>query len=889
MAYEADSVVVSLIAENAQFDAATKASAQNFQQSMAGIQSTGAAAEKGVGQFSSALKANRLEMNQSRIGMMEFQHIARGVSDQIAAGAPATQILTQHLGMLGEAVALSGGAFGKFGEFLMGPWGIALTLATVVGGKLLASHLDGAAAADKHRTAEETLTAYVKGETVANDALLESLKKLNEQEEKSIEFKDIAIRKAVELTEQTLKQAQANRALLATQLGQAQADLAAAQKRQGGAVGPGETTMAGGQVALAQGNVDALKSSLATVDQVIGQALTNISTNTIKLARDLSTHVGRANDEFDKQQAALEARFAKLIKARPAQGDQLRSELSAAEEKLNASRAKAVDAAQKLDRAEDGLTKSTEAANRQFGKQISFTEAASIAKGAGLTVTSGYRSEAKQAELYRTVRTPENPVAKPGTSAHEGVNGKWALDIAFAPGLTPGKLRKIYGDQGVSLSAIYKESGHYHIEGSRSDAAAADKQVAAARQKAAEQQSTFTQEMDGLNTELLKARQSQVKDSLAQLDFQEDEVKAEQQKRDDSYASAVTTGKLTAAQAAQLTAAAAVVAAEKIKALETQRQIEIIKRQDDAAERAAQYRQDDLKAAEQAATSQAQRRELDLAILDILYDEKLAHLERLKLIAEGNKDQQAANDAQAQIDQLPNQKAADTAGVNRQTMDPLQSWLHSVPQDAQAVTEALQGIATNGFDQIASSIAGVVTGTETLGAAFKNIANQIIGDIVQMTIKMLIFRALSGLMQGGIPSPNIGAAQQVDLGLSSSLVPSSADFGFLPHFAGGGAFRVSGGDTNLLSINGQGRAFVKGDETIAVIPSNARAASPLAAAQSMVRLVVEASPYFDGRVAQVSGPIAVETAKGGAYAGAGMARDNLARRQLHQLGSRGWG
>ena len=137
MAVEADSVVVELIAQNAQFDAAAKASATNFQQSMGTIQSSGAAAEGAVGQFSSALKENRLAMNQSRIGMMEFQHIARGVSDQIAAGAPLTQVLTQHIGMLGEAVALSGGAFGKLGGFLMGPWGIALTLATVVGGKLL--------------------------------------------------------------------------------------------------------------------------------------------------------------------------------------------------------------------------------------------------------------------------------------------------------------------------------------------------------------------------------------------------------------------------------------------------------------------------------------------------------------------------------------------------------------------------------------------------------------------------------------------------------------------------------------------------------------------------------------------------------------------------------
>jgi hypothetical protein len=191
MAFEADRVVVELIAQNEQFDAATKASSQNFQQSMAGIKTTGAQAEAGVGQFSSALKANRLEMNQSRIGMMEFQHIARGVSDQIAAGAPPTQILTQHLGMLGEAVALSGGAFGAFGEFLMGPWGLALTFATVVGAKLLVNLLDQKNALDeafdklvknKEQTEENTKAYEIWSHTL--DGLIERTKKLTDELDK---------------------------------------------------------------------------------------------------------------------------------------------------------------------------------------------------------------------------------------------------------------------------------------------------------------------------------------------------------------------------------------------------------------------------------------------------------------------------------------------------------------------------------------------------------------------------------------------------------------------------------------------------------------------------------------------------------------------------------
>jgi hypothetical protein len=45
------------------------------------------------------------------------------------------------------------------------------------------------------------------------------------------------------------------------------------------------------------------------LDKVIGQATATISTDIVKMARDLSTHVGQATDEFDKKQAALEAKY----------------------------------------------------------------------------------------------------------------------------------------------------------------------------------------------------------------------------------------------------------------------------------------------------------------------------------------------------------------------------------------------------------------------------------------------------------------------------------------------------------------------------------------------------------------------------------------------------
>jgi hypothetical protein len=113
-------------------------------------------------------------------------------------------------------------------------------------------------------------------------------------------------------------------------------------------------------------------------------------------------------------------------------------------------------------------------ANRQSGREVSSAEAASIARAAGLQVNSASRSYAQQKSLYdawvAAGMPADNPVAKPGSSAHEGARGRWALDIQLEPGVTPELLRKVFSAQGISLSKVFLERGHYHIEGSRAQA-----------------------------------------------------------------------------------------------------------------------------------------------------------------------------------------------------------------------------------------------------------------------------------------------------------------------------------------------------------------------------------------------------------------------------------
>lgn len=133
MAFEADRVVVELIAKTDQLDGPVKQSATTFDQSMNKIESSAGRAEKAHSKLTTSVGNNR-------IAMMEFSHIARGTADQIAAGAAPTQVLAQHMGMLGQAITLAGGTANKFTAFLGGPWGLALTVAIAILGRLILTH-----------------------------------------------------------------------------------------------------------------------------------------------------------------------------------------------------------------------------------------------------------------------------------------------------------------------------------------------------------------------------------------------------------------------------------------------------------------------------------------------------------------------------------------------------------------------------------------------------------------------------------------------------------------------------------------------------------------------------------------------------------------------------
>jgi hypothetical protein len=239
-----------------------------------------------------------------------------------------------------------------------------------------------------------------------------------------------------------------------------------------------------------------------------------------------------------------------------------------------------------------------------------------------------------------------------------------------------------------------------------------------------------------------------------------------------------------------------------------------------------------------------EERAVALAQLEAL--QKLKELDPNGLLTGGER----ANFVQSYIDKA---KAS--------VQSPFQQWARDIPGDAKAVNDALQTIEFRGLDGLASAIAGVVSGTENMKQAFTDLARSVINDIVQMTIKMLIFRAITAAFGGGGGMTNAEAQSAV----SGSYFFNSAKGNV---FSGGNVipFALGGvvtGPTLFPMTGGRtGQMGEAGPEAVMPLTRDSQGRLGVRAANNnqptVIELHVVRGEMFDATVQQISGDIAVK-------------------------------
>jgi hypothetical protein len=238
MAYEADKVVVELIAKTDSFDGNVAASANTFVASTgkiekaatstevvlgnlkkkmadalsAGDSSKASAYASQIAQIEGALGKVAKTSGNARIAQLEFTHAVRGAVDQLAAGAPVSQVFATHLGQVTQAAGLAGGGLGRIGTFMAGPWGIALTVGGVALASLIGKLVEGREGVETYieklkEHAQQTGLSEEADRQWAHtiDGLIESHKKLNEELGKRLQVQPLVDQANLQQQQQDLE------------------------------------------------------------------------------------------------------------------------------------------------------------------------------------------------------------------------------------------------------------------------------------------------------------------------------------------------------------------------------------------------------------------------------------------------------------------------------------------------------------------------------------------------------------------------------------------------------------------------------------------------------------------------------------------------------------
>jgi hypothetical protein len=184
------------------------------------------------------------------------------------------------------------------------------------------------------------------------------------------------------------------------------------------------------------------------------------------------------------------------------------------------------------------------------------------------------------------------------------------------------------------------------------------------------------------------------------------------------------------------------------------------------------------------AQTASERRDVELRLLALAFQQEKARLEAVE--ADKQSTDADKEEARRRLAALGGQYAAGRANVIQQTRGPLEQYLAGLPTTAKKWTEALQGVAVDGFGVIESAADKLAGKIVKVGGIFGDVTRTIIADLLKIELQKMIIaplaNALGGLLGGG---SGLGQSIFPVVGGVDPLAP-------LPGFAAGGSFAIGG-------------------------------------------------------------------------------------------------
>ena len=181
--------------------------------------------------------------------------------------------------------------------------------------------------------------------------------------------------------------------------------------------------------------------------------------------------------------------------------------------------------------------------------------------------------------------------------------------------------------------------------------------------------------------------------------------------------------------------------------IEQDRTYELEQRLADAMQSQFELRRDHLQLDLEMADTQAERKRLALEILAL---EQAYRRNQLEMVLASEISTQAEKDrAQAILASLGALERKETAAADKANRTEVESYRDYVNMSAGQINEAIDGIKIDGLEALNQGLVDAMTGVKSLGEVFKNVASQIISDLLRIAIRKAIIAPLADALFGG--------------------------------------------------------------------------------------------------------------------------------------------
>jgi hypothetical protein len=354
-------------------------------------------------------------------------------------------------------------------------------------------------------------------------------------------------------------------------------------------------------------------------------------------------------------------------------------------------------------------------------------------------------------------------------------------------------------------------------------------------------------ELLGLRSDLLSSKSDLTSDTRLQDEFSRQRIKLDQQGQNSVLDERRNRGELTQREYDERKGIVAEITQNRLDLVNRNESIRFANEELAAAQAQVGHQRDVLQAQEGLARTTAERRAIELKLLDLgLEEQRLAAQKVLDLAAAGKASPQHAALAQGTLDALPALRQYGEATVRRNNQGPIASYLDRIPRDGDEINEAFEGIAVNGIERVNDGLATAASNFLRLRGVAGEAISGIIADLARLALQRGILSLLGSFLPGGgglaaVASSFAGAG-------ASAFTPDDSG---LPRLAGGGTIQASGiggVDKNVLSVNGVPKAMIGAHETLSVAnPNLSIGASMQVARPAPSSFTVQQTVHVDAR------------------------------------------